>query len=337
MTDQIGSTNNGWGKATWRGLIGVTAAAVTLSTLTAVPAGAATGCGTYSYGFEGTRLLNDGISTSAGPFTIDLPAGVYTVTLVAHDHHSTQPDVPSQTGEQYHVVLDSGYVSPASNDIPDDVDTNTTVFSGQVMKQSNAISVEHAGAPGINSVNVICVGFTLEESAPKIVDSSAEDTPSMPADEAAAEPASEATAAVAPVGDLPAAGPTEPAGEIDRAVEVEVEGVVEIRDDAQARQDIGVPASVARPAAPVPQVAALEPDASDATTQVVQVAAAVVAQDTEPVTAPATEPANAEVTPPRLAITGPSADAFVLTGIALLLLSAGLVLLDRERRLRRNR
>jgi len=48
-------------------------------TLTPVAAGAQNGCGEYSYGFAGTRLLNDGISDSAGPFTIDLPAGTYDV------------------------------------------------------------------------------------------------------------------------------------------------------------------------------------------------------------------------------------------------------------------
>lgn len=126
------------------------------------PAGAADGCGQYSFGFTGTRLLNDGISDVAGPFPIELPAGTYTVTLVAHDHHDTQVDVPTQPGEQYVVVLDSGYTSGPSTDIADDETITTTVFVNQVIEASSAITVRHLGVPGINSVDVVCVGFTPE-------------------------------------------------------------------------------------------------------------------------------------------------------------------------------
>lgn len=143
------------------------------------PAGAQNGCGTYSYGFAGTRLLNDGISTSAGPFAATIPAGTYTVTLVSHDHHDTQVDIPSQTGEQYHVVLDSGYVSPPSNDIPDTATTITTTFTRQVISASTTISVKHAGAPGINSVDVLCVGFTPEAVAEPVTEDAP--TPDLPA------------------------------------------------------------------------------------------------------------------------------------------------------------
>jgi LPXTG-motif cell wall-anchored protein len=123
-------------------------------------AGASDGCGQYSYGFTGTRLLNDGISDMAGPYSIDLPAGTYTVTLVAHDHHDTQVGVPTQPGEQYVVILDSGYTSPPSTDIADDATVTTTVFPGQVIGASTSIAVHHGGVPGINSVDVVCVGFT---------------------------------------------------------------------------------------------------------------------------------------------------------------------------------
>jgi hypothetical protein len=139
------------------------------------PAGAANGCGTYSFGFDGTRLLNDGISNSAGPFAADIPAGTYTVTLVSHDHHDTQVDVPSQLGEQYHVVLDSGYISPASSDIPDATNNMTTTFAGQQIGASAEISVRHVGTQGINSVDVICVGFTPEAIAEPVVEEPEQD------------------------------------------------------------------------------------------------------------------------------------------------------------------
>lgn len=135
-----------------------------------IPAGASEGCGTYSFGFAGTRLLNDGISNVSGPYPIDLPSGTYVVTLVAHDHHDTQVDVPTQSGEQYVVELDSGYVSPPSIDIPDDQNGTTTVFTAQKIAASSSITVRHAGVPGINSVDVVCVGFTPQAAADPIVE-----------------------------------------------------------------------------------------------------------------------------------------------------------------------
>ena len=131
-------------------------------------AGASEACGEISFGFEGTRLLNDGISDSAGPFPIELAPGTYDVTLVAHDFHSEQSSVGTQPGEQFVVELDNGYVSPPSLDIPDDSDTTTTVHgSQQISTPATAISVHHLGVPGINSVNVLCVGFDpIAETTP---------------------------------------------------------------------------------------------------------------------------------------------------------------------------
>ena len=84
---------------------------------TASAANAATGCGEYSFGFEGTRLLNDGISDSAGPFAISMPAGTYDITLHSFDDHAAHPGQVAQTQEQWYFTLDSGYSSPASSDI----------------------------------------------------------------------------------------------------------------------------------------------------------------------------------------------------------------------------
>ena len=52
------------------------------------PAAATANCGTISFSFEGTRLINDGISHRAGPFAIDLPAGTYDVVMRSSDSHS---------------------------------------------------------------------------------------------------------------------------------------------------------------------------------------------------------------------------------------------------------
>lgn len=226
-----------------RGRAMLTAAILTLL-LTSLTAGgslgAQSGCGTYSFDFEGTRLLNDGISNSAGPFDIEMPAGTYTVTLVAYDFHDTQVDVGTQPGEQFHVILDSGYVSGDSIDIPDDENTTTTTFTNQVIADSTQITVEHGGMPGINSVEPICVGFTPVEAPPEEI-----------AVEAPVDPSPGDTPDVAPVetpetpkGDLeedPVAEPIDP----DEEIEVEVEGIVELPEEAPI-QELVPPVSIVR-------------------------------------------------------------------------------------------
>ncbi|MDW3180213.1 MAG: hypothetical protein R8J94_22765 [Acidimicrobiia bacterium] len=127
---------------------------------TASTAGASTGCGEYSFGFAGTRLLNDGISETAGPFAIELPAGTYDIRLDSHDAHDEHPGQDEQTQEQWYFSLDSGYSSPASHDVADDQNFSVTEFYGVEIPASTAITVHHLGEGGINSVDVLCVGFT---------------------------------------------------------------------------------------------------------------------------------------------------------------------------------
>lgn len=137
-------------------------ALATLMAALVVPTGvaaASSSCGTYSFGFTGTRLINDGISNDAGPFSIELPAGTYDVTVLFSDHHDQQPD-PHQPNEQFHVRLDSGYLSPPSVDLPDDSNAGGHTFAGQQIAAASQISVHHLGVGGVNSVNVDCVGFT---------------------------------------------------------------------------------------------------------------------------------------------------------------------------------
>ncbi len=143
-------------------------------------AGASTGCGEYSFGFAGTRLLNDGISTSAGPFPITLPAGTYDVKLESFDDHEDHPGQVAQTAEQFYVTLDSGWVSPPSVDIAENENYATTVHAGQVVGESTAISVHHLGRGNVNSVEVLCVGFTPAAAALNVVEEP-EDKPEAPA------------------------------------------------------------------------------------------------------------------------------------------------------------
>ncbi len=130
------------------------------------PAGANADCGTISFSFEGTRLLNDGISHQAGPFSITLPAGTYDVVMRSSDSHSTQDGQIDQEAERWWFSLDSGWHSSATDDLPDELDANVTAMAGQVIPASTSITLHHLGQGGINSVNPVCVGFTQTGELP---------------------------------------------------------------------------------------------------------------------------------------------------------------------------
>ncbi len=305
-------------------------------------ASATDACGEYSYGFAGTRLLNDGISTSAGPFGIDLPAGVYDVTLVSHDDHLSGAFHGDQPAEQWYVVLDA-WTSPLSHDLPDDRDWITTTHSSQSIPASTSISVRHRGEGTVNSIDVVCVGFTpvagaVDESVTDSDDATATDdasgddagsdeptddstpTEEPPADDpttdanepatedpANGDPAGGDTADEQPTSDTPAQ-PTTEASEED--IEVEVKGAVE----EAPIQEIAEPAAiVAGPDAPAETVKAVE----------------VVAGPTATVT-PAAVVAQAQpVDDAQLALTGRS-DTLWLLALGVALLGFGAALVRRE-------
>ena len=130
--------------------------------IAAGPLGAEESC-TLSVDFGDARLLNNGIDDAAGPFAAELAAGTYTITVVSEDFHSTQVGVGTQPAEQFHILTDSGYRSPATNDIADDSDTVTTVFTGQAIDDTTSISLVHALiGDSVNSVSPISACFEAE-------------------------------------------------------------------------------------------------------------------------------------------------------------------------------
>lgn len=161
--------------------------AATIATAAGV-AGANADCGTISFSFEGTRLLNDGISHKAGPFTIDLPAGTYDVVMRSGDSHSTQDGQIDQEAERWWFALDSGWNSTATDDLPDELDANLTMMAGQVIPASTSITLHHLGQGGINSVNPLCVGFTGVDDLPADPDAGADETPDRTIPDGNADP-----------------------------------------------------------------------------------------------------------------------------------------------------
>lgn len=140
-------------------IVAILAAGILVTSAGAVGA-AAEGCGSTSFGFTGTRMINDGISDHAGPFTIALPAGTYDITMLSNDNHPTADYQVEQTQEQWYFTLDNGYVSPPTNDVPADQTTMTTSVGSVELTAATSISVHHLGEGGVNSVNVECIGFT---------------------------------------------------------------------------------------------------------------------------------------------------------------------------------
>jgi len=157
--------------------------ALTLIATSGLAGGSAQGCGDFSFGFEGTRLIDDGISTSAGPFPITLPAGNYEITLVSHDNHPSADYQDTQTQEQWYVELDNGFTSSLSDDVPSDAETIVTKIAAQPIEAATAISVHHkAPGAGPNSVDPVCVGFTsVEAAAPVATESTLPEKPVLPA------------------------------------------------------------------------------------------------------------------------------------------------------------
>jgi len=92
--------------------------------------------------------------------SVTQPAGTYDITMMSYDAHDEHPGQTDQTQEQWYFELDSGYVSAPTIDIADDTNASTTTLTAQVIGASSTITVRHLGAGNVNSVDVVCVGFT---------------------------------------------------------------------------------------------------------------------------------------------------------------------------------
>lgn len=102
----------------------------------------------------------------AGPFSIELPAGLYDVYLTSRDSNHAQVYDPTQVEESYYVEGFFGgasvWQSPAIPDLPDDQVSLTQLVASDVkVPQLDAVVAVHAGYPNeiANSVEPVCVVF----------------------------------------------------------------------------------------------------------------------------------------------------------------------------------
>lgn len=106
---------------------------------------------------ENTLLMAPNRGTQ-GPFSIDIPAGTYDITVQTWLGFE---DFPTHTMEQWYFTTDSGYTSPITTDYSPDL-VGGEIFAGQTIPASTSITLFHKAGDGAvpNSVHPLCVGLT---------------------------------------------------------------------------------------------------------------------------------------------------------------------------------
>ncbi len=112
-------------------------------------------------------LSHDEGGAFIGPLDIDVPAGTYTVTGVSYDEHSAKPGQEDQINETWYVEgYKDGelvYTSGTTDDLPSDLDYNSTVIGSDVaIPELDSIRFAHAAFPDplYESVVPSCVNFS---------------------------------------------------------------------------------------------------------------------------------------------------------------------------------
>ncbi len=111
----------------------------------------------FSVAFDQSVLLLDPAPATAGPFSVDVPAGTYDIVVSTWFGFE---DDPSQTMEQWFFTTDSGYTSPTTDDPSIELLWNQE-FQGQTIGDTTSVTLHHK-APGMasaNSVHPLCIGF----------------------------------------------------------------------------------------------------------------------------------------------------------------------------------
>jgi len=154
-------------------LIGAGALLVAVSPVSADD-DAAAACVDVTFDFDslGQGALTNNNPT-LGPTPIAIGAGTYDIELVSSDPTHGPGLFTDQTHEQWFFVLDSGYASPVTPDIPEIDLSLTVVVTGVTLSASTAITAVWSGqAPSSDSVHaavtfkcadtVVTVGSTTE-------------------------------------------------------------------------------------------------------------------------------------------------------------------------------
>lgn len=111
----------------------------------------------YSIAFAADLALIAPSPTTAGPFSVSVPAGTYDIVVWSW---LGLEDYPTHVDERWYFTTDSGYTSPLTTDASPELVT-ANVFSNQTLGATTSITVHHSkpGAAEPNSVHPLCIGF----------------------------------------------------------------------------------------------------------------------------------------------------------------------------------
>jgi hypothetical protein len=111
----------------------------------------------YSVAFDASVVLQDPATTVAGPYTINVPAGTYEITMSSWLGFE---DDPAQTMEQWYFTTDSGYTSPLTTDASPEL-IWTDAFGSQTLGDTTTVTLRHKapGGASANSTHPLCIGF----------------------------------------------------------------------------------------------------------------------------------------------------------------------------------
>jgi len=119
--------------------------------------------------YNGLRSDSDEAAATGGPFTAELAAGTYDVTLQSYDNHTEKNQI--QPNEQWYLILkDIGdstvATTSAISDLPDDIDNLTEIVDTNFVLTNSVTSATtyHNAYPdstSANSIRPVCVAFDL--------------------------------------------------------------------------------------------------------------------------------------------------------------------------------
>ena len=119
--------------------------------------------------YNGLRSDSDEAAATGGPFTAELAAGTYDVTLQSYDNHTEKNQI--QPNEQWYLILkDIGdstvATTSAISDLPDDIDNLTEIVDTNFVLTNSVTSATtyHNAYPdstSANSIRPVCAAFDL--------------------------------------------------------------------------------------------------------------------------------------------------------------------------------
>ncbi len=103
-------------------------------------------CSDVTVGAGGVELLTRG-PTSIGPVAISLPAGTYRLVMSSTDPAHMPGFQGDQTNERWNFVLDNGYASPITPDLPTDQTSATYDMGVADLAAASSLTFVHHGVP----------------------------------------------------------------------------------------------------------------------------------------------------------------------------------------------